>query len=410
MRFLLPLLAAMLLVVQFTAACPPVVGNCYIFPPTSEWNRPIDTNPVDYMSPCVMQTVATWLTSNEITDGYNVSQLRINFGLYVSQGYGMPWIVTDGEAPLVPMNYTAYQDQSDWYNQAQDFMDGNSPPPWGQAYFPFPQDMPIEGWGGNVSTDPTTGDRHAIALDSVNCMLYESFATTRLEVGFEVANTAIWNLSLGDLQRPAGWTSACAAGTAIYPGILKYAEIASGEITHALGFTIAFPQNAYSDPGRHSGTSYDFPNYPYFGARFRLRANFSTNGYANDTAVVIRALQKYGLILLLTGGSNSAPSVIADTDSRYGINIDPELNHNNRIPFDVEHWDMVQSIGPVVYGYTPSPSPPTCDGISQNPTWSPNFNPSCPGPKKNSSRGSHLTPAIKSILPYLASVLTLFSC
>ena len=51
-----------------------------------------------------------------------------------------------------------------------------------------------------------------IALDSVNCMLYESFATTWLEVGFEVANTAIWNLSLGDLQRPAGWTSACAVG------------------------------------------------------------------------------------------------------------------------------------------------------------------------------------------------------
>jgi len=98
-----------------------------------------------------MPTVATWLSLNEITDGYNVSQLRINFGLYVSQGYCMPWIVTDGEAPLVPMNYTAYQDQSDWYNQAQDFMDGNSPQPWGQAYFPFPQDMPIEGWGGNIS-------------------------------------------------------------------------------------------------------------------------------------------------------------------------------------------------------------------------------------------------------------------
>jgi hypothetical protein len=144
-----------------------------------------------------------------------------------------------------------------------------------------------------------------------DCMLYELFNTIRTATGFQVSSSAIWDLKVNH-TRPAGWTSADAAGLPILPGLLKHEEVAADRLHHALRFTIPRVRRAYVAPASHCG-QYTDPALPPYGTRVRLKADFDLTPYSADALVILTAMKRYGLILAdqgsawyVTGTSNRA--------------------------------------------------------------------------------------------------------
>ena len=87
---------------------------------------------------------------------------------------------------------------------------------------PVPSNAPVE--GGSSSA----GDRHVLVLDNGNCFLYELYnASVNSNGSWNADSTAVWDL-LSDEQRPYTWTSADAAGLPIFPGLVRYDEVAAG--------------------------------------------------------------------------------------------------------------------------------------------------------------------------------------
>jgi hypothetical protein len=158
--------------------------------------------------------------------------------------------------------------------------------------YPFGPDISIEGGS----------DRHAIMVDASECTLYELFAA-RWNGGHPTAGSgavfALEGPSANDL-RPAGWTSADAAGLPIFPGLLRYDEVAAGSVDHAIRMTVGCTSDRYVWPARHS-TSTGAPACPPMGARFRLRAGFDVSSYGTKARVVLHALKTYGLIVADNG-------------------------------------------------------------------------------------------------------------
>ena len=361
-----------------------MVGNCYVFQPTDEWNRPIESDPVDFQSDCILDRMAAQVASGDASRGYATMMVRLDVGTMTQDTYGMRYNLFTAASPAhTPITYGTdgenYSDESDWFD-AQGVL--RSGAPGVPAFFPFPAGMAIEGWGGTTATDPSGGDRHIIVVDGVACRLYESWNTVRLANGYQASNTAAWDMALGNNQRPAGWTSGDAAGMAIFPGVLRYSEVASGSIPHALRFTAPMAQNAYASPGRHLGPSGNRDvTLPFYGARFRLKASFDASGYSADTQVLIAALKKYGLIFADQG---TGAYVTGDNDPGFDVDMLAELNQGNagpaskRIPFDKDHWELVQNPNAVTRGFNPGTI--SCNGVTTNanPAWQPNWTPSCP--------------------------------
>jgi hypothetical protein len=239
-----------------------------VFPADNVWNADISQLPVDPHS-------AQWLASMDA----GATNLHPDFGSSgdPSAPYGIPYTVVTDAHPKVSVAFQ-YADESD-------------PGP-----YPFGSDTPIEG-GANA-----TGDRHAIMLDATTCTLYELYDATYSPSGSTAGSGAIWGLG-SDALRPAGWTSADAAGLPIFPGLLRPDEVAAGAVTHAIRFTAARTDTSYVWPARHDAGAASDPSLPPMGARFRLKASFDISGYPPETQVVLRAMQHYGLILA-DNGSN----------------------------------------------------------------------------------------------------------
>ena len=248
----------------------PVPGapNCPMFPADNVWNTPITNLPVNPSS-------AQWLASMDAS----TTDLHPDFGPSgdPSTPYGIPYTVVSPSQPLVPITFE-YADQSD-------------PGP-----YPFSATTPIE--GGQDST----GDRHAIMVNPSTCTLYELYDAQYDASGSTAGSGAIWNLNSNAL-RPAGWTSADAAGLPILPGLVRYDEVQSGVITHAIRMTAETTDTSYIWPARHEAGTSSNPDLPPMGARFRLKASFDISGYSAQAQVVLRAMQQYGLILA-DNGSN----------------------------------------------------------------------------------------------------------
>ena len=191
--------------------------------------------------------------------------------------YGMPYEVVPSGQPFV--------------NVAFEYASESDPGP-----YPFGPNTPIEG-GQN-----STGDRHALMVDPVTCTLYELYDAHYSPSASAAGSGAIWNLNSNTL-RPAGWTSADAAGLPILPGLVRYDEVESGSITHAIRMTAETTDTSYFWPARHEAGSSSNPNLPPMGARFRLDAGFNISGFSPQAQVVLRAMQQYGLILA-DNGSN----------------------------------------------------------------------------------------------------------
>ena len=241
--------------------------TCPLFPADSVWNTDISGLPVDPHS-------AQWLASMDAGS----ADLHPDFGPSGgSVPYGIPYAVVDSSHPKVSISFT-YADESD-------------PGP-----YPFGPDTPIEG-GSNSS-----GDRHALMVDSSTCTLYELWDAQYSSSGSTAGSGAIWSLQSNAL-RPAGWTSADAAGLPILPGLLRLDEVEAGMVTHAIRFTAARTDTSYIWPARHEAGAASDPSLPPMGARFRLKAAFDIAHYSTQAQVILRAMQHYGLILA-DNGSN----------------------------------------------------------------------------------------------------------
>jgi hypothetical protein len=177
--------------------------------------------------------------------------------------------------------------------------------------YPIPADAPIE--GGDLSS----GDRHVLVLDRDACILYELYAAYPQPDGsWEAGSGAVFDFNSNAL-RPAGWTSADAAGLPILPGLVRYEEVASGEIQHALRFTAPQTRQAYVWPARHFASNLTDAAYPPMGMRFRLKAGFDISGFSEEMQVILRALKKYGMILADNGSAwylSGAPDSRWDND------------------------------------------------------------------------------------------------
>jgi hypothetical protein len=221
-----------------------------------------------------------------LADGANDS-LHADFG--GGGAYGIPFVGVPGDAPAVPVNFTAYGDESD-------------PGP-----YRIPLDAPVEGGG----------DRHAISLDYDNCVLYELYRAFPRAGYWDADSGAIWNLRSNAL-RPAGWTSADAAGLPIFPGLVRYDEIATGRIDHALRVTFEQTQQGYVLPATHWASASTDVNRPPMGLRLRLAAGYDISGYTGQARVILEALKRHGLIVADNGGSwfvtGAADSRFDDTD------------------------------------------------------------------------------------------------
>lgn len=251
-----------------------------MFPANHIWNTAVDTLPVSANS-------VTYVTTIGASTGLHPD---FGSGLWNGGPIGIPFITVPGTQTKYPATFT-YADESD-------------PGPYA-----IPLSAPIEGGSGS------TGDRHAIAVDTGNCILYELYSAYPQAASWQAGSGAIFNLSSNAL-RPAGWTSTDAAGLAILPGLVRYDEVAAGEIRHALRFTVPSTGRAYVWPARHYASSLTDPKYPPMGQRFRLKAGFDISPFPAEVQVILRALKKYGMML-------------ADNGSAWYISGAPDARWNN---------------------------------------------------------------------------------
>jgi hypothetical protein len=173
---------------------------------------------------------------------------------------------------------------------AFEYADESDPGP-----YPIPKSVAIE--GGRAAD----GDRHAVIVDRDRCRLYELFALyPKAGGGWKAGSGASWDLRSNRL-RPAGWTSADAAGLPILPGLARYEEVARGRIDHALRFTVSRTRRAYVAPARHFASDLTDPSLPPMGLRLRLKASYDISRFPRQSRIVLRALKEYGLIVADNG-------------------------------------------------------------------------------------------------------------
>lgn len=235
------------------------------FPADNWWNKDISAEPVDPSSTTIINTI-----------GAN-DNLHPDFGTFwEGSPIGIPYVVVSGSEPGDSVTFD-YDDESD------------------HVPYPIPNNAPIEGG------EDSDGDRHILVVDRDNWILYELFYAFKAGSNSWTAGSgAVFDLSKNDL-RPAGWTSADAAGLPIFPGLVRYDEVLRGEINHAIRFTVQHTRRAYITPARHYASSLTGSQYPPMGMRVRLKADFDISGFSTNNQVILRALKKYGMILADNG-------------------------------------------------------------------------------------------------------------
>ena len=251
----------------------PAVGGCQLFPADNVWNRDVSGDPVHPNSAALLA---------EMMPG---SSLHLDLGTS-EEYYGIPYTVVPADQPLVPITFGT---------GGADYSDESDPGP-----MPIPLSVHIEG-GSSADPDPSSGDRHVLVVRQGDCRLFELYNTERTAGGFRVSSSAVWDLTTNH-ARPAGWTSADAAGLPILPGLLKYDEVAEDRLHHALRFTVPQVRRAYTAPASHCG-QYDDPALPPYGTRVRLKADFPLDSYSGDVLVILTAMKRYGLMLADQGSA-----------------------------------------------------------------------------------------------------------
>ncbi|MEM7029636.1 MAG: hypothetical protein AAF629_08725 [Chloroflexota bacterium] len=301
---------------------PPTISGCDVFPADNIWNTPIDTLPVDSNSDTYVNTIGA---NNNLHPDFGAGEYPPGSGSPI----GIPYVVVSGTQPTVGVSFT-YADESD-------------PGP-----YPIPPNAPIEG-GANSS-----GDRHVLVLDQDNCQLYELFnAFPQNDGSWTGGSGAIFDLASHDL-RPDTWTSADAAGLPILPGLVRYDEVAAGEIRHAIRFTVPQTRRDYVWPARHFASSLTGAQYPPMGQRFRLKASFDISGYSAANQVILTAMKRYGLILADNGSSWFISGVPDDRWDNGDLNALKQLRGSDFEAVDVSSLMLNPDSGQIRPSFTPT--------------------------------------------------------
>jgi hypothetical protein len=252
-------LASLLAVVALHGAAAggsPVIADCSIFPANNPWNERVDKLPVAKNSAAMIRAIGLDATLHP----------DFGSGLYDGEPIGIPYNVATAATPTFHVRFE-YADESD------------------KGPYPIPAHPKIEGGS----------DRHLLVVDRSTCTLYELYDAQHTASGWTAGSGAIWKLDSNAL-RPAGWTSADAAGLPILPGLAVY-----GDLDHALRFTAPETRSAYIYPARHDAGESSSPSLPPMGLRVRLKASFDINGFPPQARAVLETLKTYGMILADNG-------------------------------------------------------------------------------------------------------------
>jgi len=241
----------------------PAAPRCPVFPKSNPWNQRVDRLPIAKNSAAVISSIGA------------STGLHADFGSGLWQGkpIGIPFDVVTRKTPRSRMSFE-YSDESD------------------HVGYPIPKRVHIEGGS----------DHHALLLDKTACRLYELGGLQKQNGRWHAWAGATWSLQSNHV-RPAGWTSADAAGLPIFPGLARWDEAKRGVIDHALRFTVQRTRRAYIYPARHFASSLTDPNLPPMGLRVRLKASFDVSGFPRQARLVLIALKRYGMIVA-DNGSN----------------------------------------------------------------------------------------------------------
>jgi hypothetical protein len=266
----LVLLAAAVAVVAIPSAGAhrlPKAPGCPVLPKSNAFNQRVDRLPAAANSPTLVSSIG--LDAHFHAD--------FGSGTYDGGPIGIPYTVVRRTQRKVPVTFE-YADESD------------------RGRYPIPASAPVEGGAG------AEGDRHVLVVDRDRCKLYELYDARPRDGGarWTAGSGAIFDLRSNRL-RPAGWTSADAAGLPILPGLARYHEVARGSIDHALRFTARRTRRAYVYPARHFASDDSDPALPPMGLRVRLKAGVSLDGLGRQAKVVARALKRYGALLADNG-------------------------------------------------------------------------------------------------------------
>lgn len=260
----------------------PAARKCPIFPANNAWNQRVDKLPVAADSAQLIASIG--LDSPVHAD--------FGSGFYDGEPIGIPFDVVSSSTPRSRVSFD-YADESD------------------RVPYPIPRSVHIE--GGRKST----GDRHALLVDRSSCKLYELYDLTGGPGRWHAGSGAVWSLRSNHL-RPAGWTSADAAGLPIFPGLARWDEVARGVIDHALRFTAPRTRRAYVYPARHYASSSTDPALPPMGLRVRLKASVNIASFPRQARIVLQALKTYGMIL----ADNGSPWFVSGAPDKHWSNDD----------------------------------------------------------------------------------------
>jgi hypothetical protein len=267
MRVLAVVAALTLAVAAPVAGAPSLASSgCPLFPADNVWHADVSRLPVHPRSGAYLAAMGPG------------AGIHADFGSGTWEGgpIGIPYTVVGAGQPRVPVRF-GYAAESD-------------PGP-----YPIPPDAPVEGGPG------ADGDRHVLVVQAGSCRLYELFDAHREGGGWRAGSGAVWDLRANRL-RPAGWTSADAAGLPILAGLVRYEEVARGRVDHAIRVTVDRSQAAYLWPARHHAGQAG-ASLPPMGLRLRLKAGVDIGGFPTQARVILQAMRTHGLVVADNGSS-----------------------------------------------------------------------------------------------------------
>jgi hypothetical protein len=298
------------------------------FPTDNAWNQDISGAPVDPNSDAIINFIGLGIGLHP----------DFGSGLYAGSSMGIPYSVVGASQGFVTVNFNAYGDESD-------------PGP-----MPIPANAQIEGY-----PNPGNGDRHVLVVDNSNCFLYELYSASANNDGsWNAGSAAVWDL-LSDEQRPWTWTSADAAGLPIFPGLVRYDEVAAGKIQHAIRFTLPQSQAAMVPPASHWAATSSNSIAPPMGMKLRLKASYDISQFSANVQVILTALKKYGMIMADNG---SAMYLSGAPDDRWDNN---DLHNLSQVPasaFEVVKMNPIYTASNVPQGAAPTISSFTASSTS----------------------------------------------
>jgi hypothetical protein len=281
------------------------LSGCQIFPPDNPWNVRIDGPNVQVVSASTYAQIP------------QSPALHADFGDFSTDGYGIPYAVVNAAQPNVQVTFGCFADQSDpgvggWTTppaaSSADCSGEGSSNELGVTTYPFFTGIKIEGnpaAGSGGTPGALPNDQHVLVLQqgASGCVAWEAWNCVQNPAPFNCANGAKFDLT-SNAPRPAGWTSADAAGLSILAGLVRLADVQAGTITHAIRVTFQQTQAGYIPPATHaSGSEALGSAYPPMGLRLRLKSSVAISGYPAPAQVVLKAMQQYGLIVADIGSN-----------------------------------------------------------------------------------------------------------